>query len=515
MRIIATDQISNELLENPDDIAAIYNGLDCCITYEVCQVLKEKLADAPDNYKETYATAMEKLPPVNFMCMQGLRVDMKERDKLIKFLSDLRLRLDKNFQKMCVALVGHTVNARSWKQVSDLFYQEIGVKPVLKKNTHGKYTPTTDDKALAKLQKHIYIKPLVSHILAIRKIGKKLGFIQTNLDADGRMRTSLNIAGTDTGRFSSQFSTFDSGSNLQNVENALRRYFVADPGCIFVNVDLEQADARALGAIIYNLFYDSYGPEEAGKFLDACESGDLHTQVCAMAWPELNWPEPFNLKEARKIADSKASIGMTYRDAAKRLGHGTNYMGKPPTMAMHSGAPVHAIADFQDRYFAAFPLIHEWHKWIEHELKTTHRLQNLFGRERVFFGRPNDQKVLNAAVAFAPQSTTGEFLDRGWLNLWHNMPEADLRLPVHDSILFQLPRRKLKKLLPEAMKLLEIEIELKGGRKFSIPLEAKVGFNWADCKKSTDIDPYGPQEANIDGLKAWNGTDINWLDRFV
>lgn len=94
-------------------------------------------------------------------------------------------------------------------------------------------------------------------------------------------------------------------------------------------IDLEQAESRVVGAIIYRLFGET-------AYLDACESADLHTLVCAMCWTTLDWPEEFGLgaikkyghlppdmvKAAKKVAGQNAYRNMSFRDLAKRLGHG-------------------------------------------------------------------------------------------------------------------------------------------------------------------------------------------------
>src|SRR5690606_3006866 len=181
-------------------------------------------------------------------------------------------------------------------------------------------------------------------------------------------------------------------------EDRLRAVFKADPGKVFVNVDLEQADARNVGARLYQIFYDEFGPEIAGRYLDACESGDLHTQVTRMVWPTLGWTG--NLKEDKEIAEQPFYREHSYRDMSKKLGHGTNYFGTPPTMARHAKVEVYIIEAFQRKYFEAFPLIgnydkrldqRDWHSWVQQQLREVGSLTNLFGRRRIFFDRYQDQ----------------------------------------------------------------------------------------------------------------------------
>src|SRR5206468_12296259 len=117
---------------------------------------------------------------------------------------------------------------------------------------------------------------------ALRDLTKKVQMLKTEIDPDGRIRTSYNIGGTTTGRLSSSFSEFGTGTNLQNIEENLRSIFIADEGMKLAYFDAEQGESRAVGGIEWNLFRD-------GRYLDACESGDLHTSVAKLCWPGLDW----------------------------------------------------------------------------------------------------------------------------------------------------------------------------------------------------------------------------------
>ena len=147
----------------------------------------------------------------------------------------------------------------------------------------------------------------------MRDLGKKIAMLKTEIDPDGRMRTSYNIAGTSTGRFSSSFSEFGTGGNLQNVEESLRSIFIADPGYKFAKFDAKSGESFVVGAIEWNLFSD-------GKYLDACESGDPHTAVARICWPRLGWTG--DLKHDKDIAETPYYRHYTYRFMCKKLGHG-------------------------------------------------------------------------------------------------------------------------------------------------------------------------------------------------
>lgn len=483
-----------------DDASNIYNGLDCCVTLEVYHRLMEELESSPDHVKYTYEMALAKQAPILEMSMRGINVDLEARDKALQELQGILDQLDERFQRIMTEVFGFNLNWRSPTQLKNLFYGCLGIKEVKKRNTKGVYAATVNEEALNRLCTNFWAQPLALYILKMRELNKKIGFFKTELDEDGRIRCNINIAGTNTGRLSSSFNDFGTGTNLQNVDTALRFAFVPDPDYIMVNIDLEQADARNVAAIIYNMFYESH-PDEAAKYLDACESGDLHTFVCRMAWAELDWPE--ERSGWRAIADEIAYRAFSYRDLAKRLGHGTNYYGTPYTMAKHTHTEVRIIETFQERYFGAFPLIQEWHKRTIELVKTQGFLTTPYGRRRFFFGRGDDQSTWRKAIAYSPQSMTGHQIDMGLLNLWRNMPEAQLLMQVHDSILFQVPYEGHAEYINRALELLRYDYELKGGRNFYVPLEAKVGWNWGDTEYNKD----GTVKANAYGLQKWKGED--------
>jgi DNA polymerase I len=349
------------------------------------------------------------------------------------------------------------------------------------------------------MYRYTYARPLAQYILIMRDLHKQISFLKTEIDPDGRMRTTYNIAGTNTGRLASSMSEFGTGTNLQNVNRKLRYPFTADPGMYMVNIDLEQADGRNVGAICWNAFHATLGPEVAGAYLDACESGDLHTTVCRMTWPELDWPD--DPTEWKKFCDGLIAHGQdSYRQLAKKLGHGTNYYGTPRTMAKHAHVPTKVIEDFQERYFEKFPVIKAWHEWTIEQVKETGTLTTPFGRRRMFFGRGNDAATHRKAIAYSPQSMTGEQIDRGLLQIWRKFPQVQLLNQVHDSILLQLPRKSAETLIPEILKTMLAPLNLVAGRDFTIPLDAAGGWNWGYADK-----------INLYGLTKWTGRETREL----
>ena len=272
-------------------------------------------------------------------------------------------------------------------------------------------------------------------------------------------------------------------TNLQNIARDLRDIFIADEGWKLCGIDLEQAESREVGWQTGILFDD-------WAYLDACYAGDLHTFVCKMTWPDLKWTgDP---KADKALAERKFYREYSRRDMAKKLGHGSNYHGKPFTMARHAKIPVKLAEAFQHSYFEAFPGIPRWHRHVAQQLQTVQHLSTPWDRTRYFFGRPNDDATLREAIAFVPQSSTGDRMNRGLYNIWESMgSDVQLIAQVHDAVYFQFRAEKEQDLIPQALALIDIRIK-QGARELIVPGEAKLGWNWGDMSPT-----------NPDGLKKF------------
>lgn len=492
MRIIDTSTLTPLTPLDQDTSDWVYNGLDCTVTEEIRQVLSAQLDNVTGT---TYAFSQALQAPVLEMNMRGILVNSPRKQRIMsKFRGQLD-QLESQLDSIVREGIGVQLNWRSPLQLGNLLYDVLGLPEQRKRNTNGVMARTTDRDALEKLEKYFIAEPLVRHLIALREVGKAYSYLETGIDPDNRMRTSFNIAGTNTGRFSSAASDFDTGGNLQNVDRDLRSVFCADPGWKFANLDLEQADSRNLGALCWNTFVEELGESIAGAYLDACESGDLHTRVCKMCNTHLAWGTATD----REVADAIFYRNKTYRDGAKVLGHGSNYLGTPPTMASHSKFPINLVKEFQTKYFSAFPVIPAYHKFVRSEIKNFASLTTLFGRRRFFFGRPDDDATIREAVAFSPQSMTADEINKGILNLWR-ANRIQLLVQVHDSILFQYREEEEAEIIPWALETLKAPLILARGRDFVVPTDAKVGWNWGEFDKDNP-------DLNPDGLKKWKGGD--------
>jgi DNA polymerase-1 len=471
VRIVHTETLTPNSLGR-DEALWVYNAIDCMVTREVLDALLPQLTPTTE---ATYKFSKSLQGVILDMATRGILVDQVRRDEVIVEYRQTMMRIAEHLNRIIREGVGFdfevTKNRTNFwpsdRQLQTLFYEVMGLPTQWKRGQDGR-KPTVDRGALEALQHYFYAEPLIRHIFALRDLAKKVQFLSTAIDRDGRIRTSFNIAGTTTGRLASSYSDFGTGTNLQNVENKLRSVFVADPGWKFCNIDLEQSDSRAVGAIHWNLFRDP-------RYLDACESGDLHTEIAKIAFPSVT---------DRATANERFYREFSYRDAAKRLGHGSNYGGQPEKMSKATHIPISDIRRFQSQYLSAFPSFHRWWEWVANQIKTTHVIETFLGRRRQFFGHHLDSETTRAAIAYEPQSVTADTINRGMLAVWRT-GRVQLLLQVHDSILFQY-RESDPSAPSDMLALVQQTVPLAEDRPFTIPAEAKVGWNWSDDRSDPD-----------------------------
>lgn len=472
-KILKTSELSG--LDSEHTLWA-YNALDCAVTSEIGEKLESQLD------KETrgiYEFEKACLAPAMEMALRGIKVDMFSRsERMTKLDKDAKALEELLFEYGNALGYPQGLNANSTPQLKKVFYDDLCI-PEKKKYNRAKKEETisVDREALEKIALESAIaNPLVKAILARRDAVKKLSVLRSGIDADNRMRFSFNVGGTETGRWSSSRNAFGGGMNAQNITEELRAIFIASPGKKLAYIDLEQAESRAV----------AYLSQDAA-YTQACNSGDLHTTVTRLIWPNLGFTG--DLAHDRALADSPFYRQYSYRDMAKRGGHGSNYLGTPRTMAIHLKVEVKLMEEFQGGYFKAFPGIRDWHQSTATWLQTQGYLTTPFGRRRHFLGRLTDNSTLREAVAFVPQSLIADYMNAGVCRLW-SWNKVDLLAQVHDAVLFEYPEDR-DDLAVEASRILSAPIRLQNGDLFSIPSDIAVGWTWSKYH----------EEKNPDGIK--------------
>lgn len=509
--IIYSDTLTPEKLKSfgQTERDYIYNTLDCCVTFEVFNAIQPLL---DDQTRAIYRFERDLQGPVLEMNLRGILVDKAHRGRLIDSMQKDIERVEHNLDVILKgSLDVENFNWDSHQQVKKLLYETLGL-PVQKKRQKGGWSATSDRAALEKLLGcNFYTQPIINHILCLKDMGKRLSTIKTAVDDDGRMRTTYGIAGTETGRFSSYGSAFDSGGNLQNWEKQIRQMLIADPGMKFAYIDLKTAESIALGARCWNLFHDDSPGfkglgHAAGKYLDATLSNDVHTDVARECWPKCPWTgDP--VADRAFAEGTKLYRDHDYRHIAKQMGHATNLYGQPSHLSKKFKVPIDVVQSFQDGYFKGFPEIRMYHTWCAQQLMLRGMDTSLMGRVRWFFGRRDTDETLREFIAYSQQETVAHIIGRGIISLWR-AHKCQLLLQVHDAVLIQYPEQLEDSIVPAAAKFLEIPIQLKHKRTITIPTDVQVGWNWGPVSTS-----------NPDGMKEYRSHDarkrseLSLLDR--
>jgi DNA polymerase I-like protein with 3'-5' exonuclease and polymerase domains len=315
------------------------------------------------------------------------------------------------------------------------------------------------------------------------------------LDADGRMRCSFNIGGSESGksaprtyRLSSSKNAFDRGANLQNVPSEksksmgkaikrgsmgfelpnVRELYIPDPGFTFFDMDLDRAD---LQTVVWE--------SEEADFKSAMAMGvDLHLWNAYV----LQGREPPDLKELIEghpnYLEHRARMKYA-REFAKVFCHGTNYGGSARTMAGHVGVQVWEAEKAQRLWFGAHPGIHKWHRRTEEQIKRHRMVENRFGYRWIIFDRV--EGLLPEALAWLPQSHTACVINRIWMNFYRHLPEVQVLLQVHDSLAGQFPTHLKEQLLPKMRELSKVVIPYPDP--LIIPTGLKLStVSWGDCE---------------------------------
>lgn len=526
-RVVTERQINNL---PPQLTYWAYCGLDCCVTREVFDVIHARLTPVTE---KTYAFERACQSPAMAMMRRGILVDEAARSAAITQCGrDLRrevgalnkLALVRDYWDGTELETGHCLkstrkdgrhkwpkvapgaapedrqceccgtsrakpkpfNPTSHNQTARLFHDLHGVPRQMNK----KREYSVDEEVLERIgRKWPRFEPLTGGLLGCRGLAKQLGFLRSRLSGDGRMRFSCNVGAPETGRWSSSKNPYKEGTNIQNIAEKNRHIFIPDPGYELGYADLEQAESRGVA-------YDS-GDR---AYIEAHESGDVHTFVCRMLWPDLPWTG--DLARDQIIARTAAPFDPDhdYRFNAKRCQHGLNYMLMPQGLAAWAHIPLAEAKAVYDQYFYLFPGIRAWHKRLAHEVRETGVLTSPLGRRRQFFGRLWDTHTIRQAIAFIPQSLVADVLNVALWRVWRDLDPAPVQLlaQVHDAILFQVPRgAEGDEATTALVERMLVPVEMHGGT-MTIPVEVLRGGNWG--KRNTDPKK-GP--LNPHGMEKW------------
>lgn len=418
----------------------IYNGKDCCLTYEIYEIQQKEIDDW--GTRNAYNIMMSLIEPCLFAMIRGTRLDLfyleQSRDKNEKAIA--------NLLKVKSAVLGD-INVNSHQQLKKLIYEDWDMPKQYKSKK-----PTVEDKKLLRLERFpTPYQPLIGLIRLTRKTIKQRDFYRLKYDKDVRIRTALKIHGTYTGRFASSESIFGSGKNLLNIPKSARLPFVADKGKILIQGDLSQAEARIVAACCED-------PEWLRRF----DETDIHREVAASL---------FHV--------SYDAVTSKMRNIAKRIEHGTHYGLGKNLLSEILICPAKEAQAHKDAYHKLRPKLRIWQNGVKEQIRRTRMIRTTFGRVIQFFG-PFTDKMMRDAVAAEPQSTSADYLNTGLARIYkRNLPYWEFLLSVYDSILCQVPDSfdAVEETIMTMKELVEVPVTVHG-LTFIIPMDFEIGYSW-------------------------------------
>ena len=352
-------------------------------------------------------------------------------------------------------LAGQPFNLASPKQLQEILFDKLGIKPT-KKTPSG--APSTDEDVLQELALDY---PLPKVLLEYRGLAKLKSTYTDKLPKminpqTGRVHTSYNQAVAITGRLAS------SDPNLQNIPvrtaegRRIREAFIAPPGSHIVSADYSQIELRIMAHL----------SKDAGMLQAFANNEDIHRHTAA---------EIFGVE--RDAVDNEQ------RRYAKVINFGLIYGMSAFGLAQNLNIERSAAANYIERYFARYPGVREYMDKTRDIAKQKGYVETYFGRRLWVpeINSPNGMRragAERAAINAPMQGTAADLIKLAMIavDIWLRDEKLTTKLimQVHDELVLEVPENELelvKVKLPELMQ---------NVAKLDVPLLAEVGVgsNW-------------------------------------
>jgi len=442
-----------------DDIKhSEYNITDCCVSLMVAEQQQRQTQFIKQ--KDIFEFEMKLVNgSMKWMSERGILVDVEYKEKMKNILLKRKEINDERINY----LLGKRINLNSPMQISELLYTDL-------KMPKNKDMSTDEEQIRILKAKHPENK-ILDMILYNRTTLKTIENFSTEIDKDNRMRCQYSCL-TQTGRLSSKKNTFKTGTNLQNRDRRgfVRKQFIADPGMVLVENDLEQAELRALAYMageekMINQFKDKI--DLFAKFGSKCLGREI-------------------TKKANKLE----------RDTFKTVVHGARnkMMGRTLSKQLMNNLglyyPYPLCQKWIDEFFIEYPEIKKYQDNLIEGCNRKAVLRNPFGREIEFYDRSeisDNKRVVKPSVicAWEPQSFIGDLLNYIMLDWWEeeNVPgECELLLQNHDAFLWQIGKDKVKEGIEKTRGFFNRVTRI-NGYDVLIPVEFKVGYSWGEMEE--------------------------------
>ncbi len=349
--------------------------------------------------------------------------------------------------------------------MSDVLFGTLGLPTEgLKKTQSGHYST-----AAGVLETLKGRHPVIDLILDQRQLTKLLNTYVDALPqmvnpATGRVHTSFNQAGSETGRISSN------NPNLQNIPirselgREIRRAFVAPPGCKLLAADYSQVELRILAHV-----------SQDETMLAAFRAGeDIHRTTAAKIYGV----------PLADVTDDQRAI-------AKMVNFATSYGVSAFGLSSRTELSRSEAQAFLEAYFETYPGIR---RYVDETIATARRqgyVETLLGRRRYFpiltdggrGGRNEQMGAERAAINHPIQGSAADIIKIAMVRLHNALRERGLAsrmlLQVHDELVLEVPDGEVAEAAALVKSVMEGAYQLDAALK----VDAEVGPNWYEMEK--------------------------------
>jgi DNA polymerase-1 len=359
------------------------------------------------------------------------------------------------------ALAGLPFNINSPKQVGDVLFDRLGIKPL--KKTASKSGYSTDAKVLEALAGE---HPIVQKLLDYRQLFKLKSTYIDNLPTlihpdTGRVHTSFNQTVTATGRLSS------SDPNLQNIPirsdvgRLIRQAFIPcdREDWVLLSADYSQIELRLLAHF-----------SEDPHLLEAFNHHiDVHTATAALVFG---------------VPTDEVTKEMRYR--AKTVNFGIIYGQTAHGLSQQLGIERYEAQQFIDKYFLQYGRVRGFIESVKKQAHVTGQVETLCLRTRDLSEGLNssvrtirefsERAAFNTPLQGSAADLVKVAMTRLWVKLREEKLKARLILQVHDEVVLEVPRSEID----AAIRWTRWAMEL--GQPLRVPLEVDihVGDTWME-----------------------------------
>ncbi len=423
----------------------------------------EELIDKTGELKSVYEKIEQPLiKVVKELKQNGVLLDIPYLKELgVKMHQELTLLQTEIYKE-----AGSEFNINSPKQLGEVLFDTLGLKPKNQKKTAGGQRSTKE----SELEKLRDVHPIIVSLLRYRELQKLVSTyvdtLPTQVGEDGRVHSTFMLTGTVTGRLSSK------DPNLQNIptrtdeSKAIRRAFVATPGYTMVGIDYSQIELRIAAILSHD-----------AKMLDIFKRGeDVHTGVAIRVFGVNADEVSSDMRRKAKVINFGILYGMGVNALRTNLGPDTSR---------------EEAQSFLNAYFHTFTRLADYLEETKEFAREHGYTETLFGRRRHFPGIKSSAPFIKAqaermAINAPIQGTAADVMRVAMNEVYDylvregKLAEVRMLLPVHDELVFEIKDELVEAEVPKLVELMEGVLRNKETHGVPIKVDVAVGKNWAD-----------------------------------